>query len=126
LQFKQTLAFMDLDFPFSKAFGLADSREHCLQSAEAIFRCFVPASFQDPDTLQFEAISSIAENPETGELDEKMLKDLVKIFRPERDGTLKLIDFVRSIDRVYKDFRLLRASIRNSSHIDQAFEAYVL
>ncbi len=126
MQFKQTLAFMDLNFPFSKAFGLADSREHCLESAQDLFKCFVPASSQNPDTLQFETLSSIAENPETGDLDEKMLKDLVKIFRPERDGTLKLIDFVRSIDRVYKGFRLLRASIRSSSHIDQAFEAYVL
>ena len=117
---------MDLSFPFSKAFGLADSREHCIESAREIFKCFVPATSQSPDTLQFDSLSSIAENPETGELDEKMLKDLVKIFRPERDGTLKLLDFLRSIDRVYKDFRLLRASIRNSSHIDQAFEAYVL
>ena len=117
---------MDLCFPFSKAFGLADSREHCIESAEEIFKCFVPTASPRPDTLQFEALSSIAEDPESGDLDEKMLKDLVKIFRPERDGTLKLIDFVRSIDRVYKDFRLLRASIRNSGHIDQAFEAYVL
>ena len=123
LQFKQTLVFMDLCFPFSKAFGLADSREHCLESAEEIFKCFVPATSQSPDSLQFEALSSIAENPETGDMDEKMLKDLVKIFRPEQDGTLKLIDFVRSIDRVYKNLRLLRASIRSSSHIDQAFEA---
>jgi hypothetical protein len=65
----------------------------------------------------------LAMDEESNKLDEKALKGLVKIFRPDRDGTLSLVEFVRSIDRVYKDLRLLRASIRNSSRIDYAFEA---
>jgi hypothetical protein len=114
---------MDLSYPFSQAFGLADSRENCVKSSEEIFNCFVLNTPQSPDVMQFEAISVLAMDEESDKLDEKALKGLVKIFRPDRDGTLSLVDFVRSIDRVYKELRLLRASIRNSSRIDYAFEA---
>jgi small-conductance mechanosensitive channel len=47
---------------------------------------------------------------------------LVKLFRPDREGNLTMLDFVKSIDAVYKDFRLLSASIENSTQIDRAFE----
>ena len=114
---------MDLSYPFSKSFGLADSRVRCVQSAEEIYKCLAPETPDSPSVFQFETLSVLAKDPETGELDEKKLKDLVKIFRPERDGTLSLLEFVRSVDRVYKDLRLLRASIRNSGCLDQAFEA---
>jgi hypothetical protein len=33
------------------------------------------------------------------------------------------VDFVKSIDEVYKELRLLRASVANSSKIDRAFES---
>jgi hypothetical protein len=33
-----------------------------------------------------------------------------------------VLDFVKSVDSVYKEFRLLNASIENSSRIDKAFE----
>ena len=116
---------MDLSFPFSKSFGLADTRQSCVQSAEEIYKCLARATPDGPGVFQFATLSVLAKDPDTGELDEAKLKDLVKVFRPERDGTLSLIEFVRSVDRVYKDLRLLRASIRNSSCLDQAFEAYV-
>jgi len=122
LQLKQTLAFMALSYPFSRAFGLADSRENCAQSAEEIYKCLLLAN-PHSEALQFETLSALARTPDSEQYDETRLKDLVKTFRPERDGTLCKLEFVRSIDRVYKDLRLLRASIRNSSHIDQAFEA---
>lgn len=122
LQFKQTLAFMDLSYPFSRSFGLADTREHCVQSAEDVYRCLLNGN---PlfDTLQFETLTAVVQVPGTHELDEVRLKELVKVFRPERDGSLDKLGFVRSVDQVYKDLRLLRASIRNSSQIDHAFEA---
>jgi hypothetical protein len=122
LQFKQTLAFMDLSYPFSTAFGLADNRENCVHSSEEIYKCLLLGN-PDPDTLQFETLSTLAKTPDSEQLDETRLKELVKVFRPERDGTLDLLEFVRSVDRVYKDLRLLRAAIRNSSQIDLAFEA---
>lgn len=51
-----------------------------------------------------------------------MIKDLIHLLRPDRDGSIGLVDFVKSVDVVYKRIRLLRASIRNSQKIDGAFE----
>ena len=34
-----------------------------------------------------------------------------------------MLDFLKSTDRVYKDYRLLLASIQNSSRIDQSLES---
>jgi Ca2+-binding EF-hand superfamily protein len=113
---------MDESYPFSSAFGLANNRENCVQAAEALYKSFLRANAES-DKLHFETLVESLRNPITKEINEKQIKDLVKLFRPERDGTLDLIGFVRSVDQVYKDLRLLRASIRNSSQIDSAFEA---
>jgi hypothetical protein len=37
-------------------------------------------------------------------------------------GNLTMLDFLKSADRVYKEYRLLQASIQNSSRIDQSLE----
>lgn len=50
------------------------------------------------------------------------MKDLIKLFRPDRQGNLTMLDFVKSCDSVYKEMRLLRASIANSGQVDHAFE----
>ena len=36
-----------------------------------------------------------------------------------------MIDFVKSVDTVYKEARLLRASVKNSERIDRAFEGVI-
>mmetsp|Transcript_26351 Transcript_26351/g.44013 ORF Transcript_26351/g.44013 Transcript_26351/m.44013 type:complete len:1247 (+) Transcript_26351:137-3877(+) len=123
LQFKQTLAFMDLSYPFSTAFGPADKREACVESAQEVFRCLLLPNPTSPD-LDFTTLTALAMTDDNT-LDESMVKDLVRVFRPDRAGKLSMMDFVRSVDRVYKDLRLLRASIINSSQIDQAFEALI-
>lgn len=71
--------------------------------------------------LPFETIAILAMDEE-GTLDEHLTKSFVKLFRPDRQGDLTLLDFVRSVDKVYKEFRLLDATIDNSSQIDRAFE----
>jgi 1,4-dihydroxy-2-naphthoate octaprenyltransferase len=45
-----------------------------------------------------------------------------QLFRPDRDGKLDLVDFVKSIDAIYKRYRLLLASIANTNAIDRASE----
>lgn len=52
-----------------------------------------------------------------GTLDQRKVRELIKVFRPDRDGKLSLVDFVRSIDAVYRELRLLRASVANSSKV---------
>lgn len=71
--------------------------------------------------LPFETIAFIAlDEKET--VDQQVAKALVKLFRPDREGGITMLDFVKSVDAVYKEFRLLDASIENSSQIDRAFE----
>jgi hypothetical protein len=71
--------------------------------------------------LHFETLGLLAVDDD-GQLDLEKATDLVKLFRPRRDGILTMLDFVKSTDMVYKEFRLLQASIQNSSQIDRAFE----
>lgn len=120
---------MDLTYPFSAAFGLADSRESCVESAQNVFDCLLKGNppsllLGDQSILKFETLAELARNEIAG-MDESRLKDLVRVFRPDRNGNLSMIDFVRSIDQVYKELRLLRASIHNSSQLDRAFEAII-
>ena len=42
-----------------------------------------------------------------------------------RAGKLTMIDFVKSVDTVYKESKLLRASVKNSERIDRAFERVI-
>jgi hypothetical protein len=40
-------------------------------------------------------------------------------FLLDSDGTISLVDFVRSVDNVYKELRLLQATIDGSTKIDK-------
>ena len=119
LRFRKALTFIRKRFPFSKAFGPADNREACIESSQEVYRRLLMRSSEE--VLQFETIALLALD-EHGNLDQTKAKSLVKIFRPDRQGRLKVLDFVKSVDAVYKEFRLLAATIENSSQIDQAFE----
>jgi hypothetical protein len=111
---------MDNPFVFCLAFGLADTRENCIESSQDVYRRLVLRT-TDSVVMGFETIAVLAVRGD-GTMDQNKLKDLVRLFRPDRDGNLSLLDFVKSIDAVYKTMRLLRASIRNSMKIDRAFE----
>jgi hypothetical protein len=62
----------------------------------------------DPDrsALQFDTLALLAVQPD-GSLNEDKLSDLVKLFRPDRDGNLTLLDFAKCVDSCYKELRLL-------------------
>jgi small-conductance mechanosensitive channel len=73
------------------------------------------------EELSFATIALIATNP-NGSVDEEKVKALIKVFRPARDGTMTKLDFVKSVDNVYRSYRLLLATIANSGQIDQSVE----
>jgi hypothetical protein len=68
------------------------------------------------DVLTFDVIALLAVQG-NGELDLELMRSLIKLFRPDRDGNLSLLDFAKSIDTCYKELRVLRASISNSSKV---------
>lgn len=78
----------------------------------------------DQDVLKFDVLA-LAATRSNSDLNVSALKNLIRLFRPDRDGKLSLLDFVKSVDSIYKEARLLRASVRNSEKIDRAFENFV-
>jgi hypothetical protein len=120
LNFRKALAFIQKRYPFSFAFGPAYSREACIESSQAVYGRLMLGTPSEA-VLPFETIALLALT-ETSEIHQQKAKDLVKLFRPDRQGYLTVLDFVKSVDSVYKEFRLLSASIENSSRIDKAFE----
>jgi len=120
LNFRKALTFIQRSYPFSIAFGPAGSREACIESAQQVYERLLLRTPGD-DVLKFETLALLALNDD-GTLEQEKAKDLVRLFRPDRQGNLTMLDFVKSIDSVYKEFRLLNASINNSSQIDRAFE----
>jgi hypothetical protein len=79
-------------------------------------------STPNKDTLHFENIVLVALD-EQGNVDEEIARQLIKLFRPDRKGEIiTLLDFVKSIDGVYKAHHLLAVSIENSKELDRAFE----
>jgi hypothetical protein len=78
----------------------------------------------DDQILPFETVALLALMDDG--LDQQKAKELVKLFRPDRDGYLTMLDFVKSVDNVYKEFRMLQASIENSSQIDRLVQLLLL
>jgi len=76
------------------------------------------------EVLHFNSIAQIAVNKDDT-VNKTKLKELIHLFRPSRDGELTMIDFIKSIDAVYKEFRILQASIENSGTVDRATELMV-
>lgn len=91
-----------------------------MRRAQELYRRFrmTPRGIED---FHFESISVVALRPD-GSLDQSKARHLVKLFRPDRNGDLTQLDFVRAIDRVYRDTKLLLTSFSNSAKVDRALE----
>ena len=110
---------MEKKYPFGSSFGNAENREACIGSSQEVYRRLLKAS--SDDIVQFELLALLALDKD-GIIDQSKAKALIKLFRPDRQGRLTCLDFVKSVDAVYKEFRMLGATIDNSSQIDRAFE----
>lgn len=122
LQFRRALASMDTPYPFSGSFGLADTRDHCVASAQAVYERLMLKNRTVNGKLHFDTIAVLAVQ-RGGGLDQERAKELIRTFRPDRDGGISMVDFVRSVDAVYKELRMLRATVAASSKIDKALES---
>ena len=115
---------MDDSFPFTRAFGPAKSRMMCVQSSEDLFERLLKRTPNTHPLLPFETLSEVAYDG-NGQLIRDKVKALIKLMRPDRKGFLTKLDFVSSIDDIYKDFRLFLASLANSTSIDDSFESII-
>ena len=120
IQFRQSLTYLNSDAPFGGNFGSTESRAECIAATEKIYRILL----QETPILTFDTLALIAEQAD-GSLDEEKLKELISAFRPDRLGNLSLLDFAKSIDNVYKELRLFRASVADNSRMGGAIESVV-
>jgi hypothetical protein len=96
LQMRRALAYIDHDYPFSLAFGPARKRDQCIASAQTVYENLLDPS---SGTLTFKTLSAVAVDEEDGKADRAKIKSLIKLFRPERNGDISKLDFVKSVDR---------------------------
>lgn len=123
LKFRQSIPMLDSPFPFGFEFGSVESRLECIAKVEALY-LFLVQNTPERNILVFDTLALIALRRD-GSLDEEKVKELIHEFRPDRNGNLSLLDFAKSVDSVYKDLRLLRASIANNSRMDGAVETVI-
>ena len=100
--------------------GRASTREECIESAQNLFLRLL-AETPGESSLSFNVLALAAVQAD-GTLVPAKIRDLMEIFRPNQKGNLTLVEFCKSLDMLYKELRLFRASVRNSQKIDQSFE----
>ncbi len=122
LQFRKALAFLEDSHPFGLSFGPAFSRDSCIKSSKALYKGLL-ALTPESATLHFDVIGVLAYNVD-GSFDGMKAKELVKLFRPNKNDEISLLAFVQSCDSAYKKLRFLRASIANSTLIDKVLENF--
>lgn len=94
LHFRRALAFVDAEYPFSFAYGLAKTRADCVDSGQIVFSRLTNGE----DVLTFDVLAPLVLD-KTGKLDRGKMRKLCKLLRPSQEGTLSRIDFIRGIDK---------------------------
>lgn len=120
LQFRKALSFLDDTHPFGSSYGPAFSRDSCIKSAKSLYVRLLALSPGSP-VLHFDCLAVLAYNHD-GTFDDRKAKSLVRLFRPGKFDEVSLLHFVQSCDGVYKKIRFLRASVGNSTLIDNVLE----
>jgi hypothetical protein len=91
LEFRQAVLLMQTEFPFSRLFGSAKTREACVGSSAEVYKRLVGMQ-SSRDVLQFATLSEIAING-GGAVDKVKMRKLIQLFRPNKDKVLTLLDF---------------------------------
>jgi hypothetical protein len=120
VQFRASVSYLDDTLIFGPSFGFAGTRIKMLDGAQELYARLLDKQI-DRNDLKFNTIARAAIRK--GELDEGRLKNLVRVFRPTRDGVVTVVDFCKSIDSVYKEMRLLRAGIENEAKLNVTSES---
>lgn len=105
LDFRKAMKKLFGQYPFSNAFGPADTRKNCIESAQHVFvgllRWTPREDYLPYATLLriFESNSSMLGNMVEMEKQEDAEKKLLStLFRTESDGKIRLLSFLQSVD----------------------------
>jgi hypothetical protein len=124
LKFRHILTYLDETHPFGSSFGPAKDRMEMIDSSHSVFYRLLSLSPGEHSSVPFDTISKVAINDD-GDVDDTKTQQLLRLFRSNIGDELTLLQFVQSIDTVYKSLRYFRASVANSSVIDNVLEAVV-
>jgi len=116
LKFRKALAFLDDVQLFGCAFGDCHTRNKCVRSAMKVYKRLLRFTPEE-DNVQFDVIGTLAYDRD-GKVDDKKVKQIVSLFRPDKNDELTMLAFIQSCDTVYKKVRFFRASLQNSATID--------
>ena len=120
LEFRNALAKLDKPYMFGISWGDVSTREKMVNTSQMVYMKLKSLSL-DHNGLKFDVLAALAEQ-EDGTLHPDELKCLIRLLRPDRDGFFSLEEFVKSVDTIYKEAKLLHASVKNSEKIDREFE----
>lgn len=104
LQFREALDYLDGSYPLSVPFGPAGTRKQCMISAQNVYKRLLMRTPDNP-VLHFETLMTLAIDKE-GKLNKEKARALIRLFRPDRQGHLTLLDFVKSCDTMYKKVKV--------------------
>lgn len=84
---------METDYPFSLSFGLANTREACVNSSRRTYDRLLRLQ-GTTDVLYFDTIALVAKNTD-GTVEDDTLHRLYRLFRPDKDGRVAPLDFIK-------------------------------
>mmetsp|Transcript_3675 Transcript_3675/g.7531 ORF Transcript_3675/g.7531 Transcript_3675/m.7531 type:complete len:894 (-) Transcript_3675:382-3063(-) len=122
MKFRQALSYMDLDYPFSEAFGPASTRNEMLISADVVYRRLMKLCPDSP-TLNVSIFDYLL--PEHEGDNESKRRRLKNKFHPDSEGGIPHVTFIQACDTLYRELRLFRASVGTSSVIDTVLESII-
>ncbi|KAL7563999.1 hypothetical protein ACA910_007117 [Epithemia clementina (nom. ined.)] len=129
VEFRQAFAIMTKPFFLSNAFGPVETREQCIKSSDKLFhrirRIIGDGVSELPETIDLDKMTLMMYDGFHNEYERERADDLLDLIGPDSDGNINALEFVRAIDRVYKEVRLLENSILNASHIDREYERVI-
>lgn len=111
---------MDLEYPFSEAFGPASTRDELITSAQNVYKRLLNLA-PGSKVLPVEVLFALADNGD-GTIDKSKKKSLGTLFRADSDKEIQFLAFIQSCDTIYKKLRFFRASVGNASVIDGVLE----
>lgn len=133
IQFRASLSVLESATPYSPVFGEARTRSEVIKRSEELyFQLLKKQQFlegqhnfeEDEPILRFHTIALTA-SKSSQYFDRRMCRNLVKLFRPARNGNISKLEFCKSIDNQYKELRKLRASIANEGRVNTASEQII-
>jgi len=105
---------------FSPAFGSVETRQSLVDSAKKLYINLASTQESHEDTLRFE---TIAKASSLGSFDNRNC--VATVFTPDKDGTLSEMQFVESVEKVYKKLVCLYKASENATSIDAFLEGFV-